>query len=192
MPNKDIHPEMPDPDSLSDSAVFHTTNTDIAATEWHHKHHLLHMQIQDSRWQQVMSDDLAARFWAMIDALDCPPLHASYLYADAEMVRQMNHNFRDQDKATNVLSFPDGEMDHETGKIYLGDMLLCWDVMQAEAAEQGLSMEDHCLHLMLHGLLHLLGYDHIEDQEAAEMEALETRLLQVVNIANPYADEVRS
>lgn len=190
MPDNDIHPEMPDPDSLSDSAVLTTTNTDIAATDWLHKHHLLHMQIQDPRWQQVMTDDLAQRFWTMIDAFACAPVHFTCLCADKDMVRQMNHSFRDQDKATNVLSFPDGEIDHETGKIYLGDILLCWDVMAKEAADQGLSLADHSLHLMLHGLLHLLGYDHIDDQEAAEMEMLETRLLQVIAIANPYADEV--
>ena len=86
------------------------------------------------------------------------------------------------------MSFPDGDKDPETGEIYLGDVFLCWDVMADEAISQKISIEHHTLHLMLHGVLHLLGYDHMNPDDANEMESLETHLLAKIGIANPYSE----
>ncbi|MFT6917700.1 MAG: putative rRNA maturation factor [Cognaticolwellia sp.] len=99
--------------------------------------------------------------------------------------RQLNHQYRGKDKATNVLSFPfevpDGiELD------LLGDLIICVDVVEQEAAEQHKSINAHWAHMVVHGCLHLLGFDHIDDDEAEEMEALETKIITGLGIAAPY------
>jgi probable rRNA maturation factor len=102
--------------------------------------------------------------------------------------RQLNHQYRGKDKATNVLSFPfevpDGiELD------LLGDLIICVDVVEQEAAEQDKPINDHWAHMVVHGCLHLLGFDHINDDEAEEMEALETKIITGLGIAAPYEIE---
>ncbi|MBA6389165.1 rRNA maturation RNase YbeY [Colwellia sp. BRX10-3] len=99
--------------------------------------------------------------------------------------RQLNHQYRGKDKATNVLSFPfevpDGiELD------LLGDLVICVDVVEHEATEQHKSSNAHWAHMTVHGCLHLLGFDHIEDEEADEMEALETKIITGLGFAAPY------
>ena len=97
----------------------------------------------------------------------------------------LNSNWRGKDYATNVLSFPaDVQID---GEPWLGDLVLCAPVIAREAAEQGKSPRDHYCHLCLHGLLHLLGYDHQNDAEATAMEAIEVRLLTELGVADPYS-----
>ena len=99
--------------------------------------------------------------------------------------RQLNHQYRGKDKATNVLSFPfevpDGiELD------LLGDLVVCVDVVEQEAVEQHKTLNAHWAHMTVHGCLHLLGFDHIEDDEAEEMEALETKIITGLGFAPPY------
>lgn len=107
---------------------------------------------------------------------------------DAEEIRSLNHKYRQQDKATNVLSFPAGEFEglpaHEP--LMLGDIVACASIVSAEAAEQGKSLADHWGHMLVHGTLHLLGFDHETDVEAAEMEAKEITLLAANGITDPY------
>jgi probable rRNA maturation factor len=109
-----------------------------------------------------------------------------------EEVRALNAEWRGKDKPTNVLSFPMLEADdlrhaNVAGpELLLGDIILARGVCEAEAAEKGLSVEKHATHLIVHGILHLLGYDHNDDGEAADMEAREVRALQRLGIANPY------
>ena len=107
---------------------------------------------------------------------------------DADEGRALNRDYRGKDYATNVLSF---EADLPPGlKLPLiGDMVICAPVVAREAAEQGKQARDHWAHLTVHGVLHLLGYDHIEDGEAEVMEALERRILARLGIADPYAAE---
>ena len=102
--------------------------------------------------------------------------------------RQMNKRFRAQDKATNVLSFPAElpEWPVDTPKI-LGDIVICGPVVEREALEQGKQIGDHWAHMLVHGALHLLGYDHESDEDAKLMESLETELLAKRGIADPYA-----
>ena len=97
-----------------------------------------------------------------------------------EEIQQLNKQYRNVDKPTNVLSFPN------CGDI-LGDVVLCNEVITKEAEEQGKTFENHLTHLVIHSILHLLGYDHMSDKEAEKMEALEIEILsKVFNIANPY------
>ena len=99
--------------------------------------------------------------------------------------RTLNRSYRDKDYATNVLSFP-VDLPPGVRLPLLGDIAVCAPVVRREAAEQGKPLAHHWAHMTVHGVLHLLGYDHIEDAEAEAMEALETRILAGLGIANPY------
>ena len=107
-----------------------------------------------------------------------------------EEVRQLNAAWRGKDKPTNVLSFPMAEADElEQGdgpELMLGDIVLARGVCAAEAREKSIALEEHAAHLIVHGTLHLLGYDHDEDGEAADMEAREVRALARLGIGDPY------
>jgi probable rRNA maturation factor len=105
---------------------------------------------------------------------------------DADEGRALNRDYRGKDYATNVLSFP-AELPPAMKLPLLGDLAICAPVVQCEADEQGKLARDHWAHMTVHGTLHLLGYDHIEDAEAEAMEALETRVLAGLGIADPYA-----
>jgi probable rRNA maturation factor len=99
--------------------------------------------------------------------------------------RRLNRRYRDKDAATNVLSFP-ADLPPEIGLPLLGDIVLCAPVVEAEAAAQRKPVDAHWAHLTIHGVLHLLGYDHQAPEQAAEMEALEISLLASLGIADPY------
>ncbi len=99
--------------------------------------------------------------------------------------QSLNRDYRGKDKPTNVLSFP-FEAPEGIEIDLLGDLVICAPVVCAEAAEQKKSLHDHWAHMVIHGMLHLLGYDHISDDEAEQMESLETRLLAGLGIADPY------
>lgn len=103
-----------------------------------------------------------------------------------EESRALNRTYRGKDRETNVLSFP-AELPAGVDVPLLGDIVICAPLVEQEALEQGKALQDHWAHLTLHGLLHLLGYDHVEPQDAEEMEALETSLLAALGIADPYA-----
>ena len=105
---------------------------------------------------------------------------------DIDEGRALNHDYRGKDYATNVLSFP-AELPPGVALPLIGDLAICAAVVLREAAEQGKRPHDHWAHLTIHGVLHLLGYDHLEDAEAEAMEALETRILAGLGIADPYA-----
>jgi probable rRNA maturation factor len=107
---------------------------------------------------------------------------------DAEEIQTLNHLYREQDKATNVLSFPAGEIEGLPidAPRALGDVVVCAPVVAAEASEQGKQLADHWGHMLVHGTLHLLGFDHETNAEALEMEALESRILAAQNVTDPY------
>ncbi len=117
-------------------------------------------------------------------------LELTIVLAGDDEVRRLNRDYRGVDKPTNVLSFGDAgdRWQRATGEpVILGDVILARETVAAEAAAQGKSIADHSLHLVVHGILHLLGHDHESAREADAMEALETDLLALLGIANPYA-----
>jgi len=109
---------------------------------------------------------------------------------DAEQ-HELNRQWRGKDSSTNVLSFPQIEpFGPVTG--LLGDISLARETLEREAAEQGVTFEAHFTHLVVHGFLHILGYDHMTEEEAVEMEGLETVILHGLGIEDPYADDARN
>ncbi len=106
---------------------------------------------------------------------------------DIKESQQLNLQYRQKDKPTNVLSFP-FEVPEGIELNLLGDLVICADTVAQEANEQNKAQNNHWAHLVIHGCLHLLGYDHINDDEAIEMESLEIQLLSTLSIDNPYQE----
>ncbi|CAK3931286.1 rRNA maturation RNase YbeY [Vibrio sp. 10N.286.55.E10] len=104
---------------------------------------------------------------------------------DMQESHQLNHEYRGKDKPTNVLSFP-FEAPPGIELDLLGDLIICRQVVEKEAEEQSKPLLAHWAHMVVHGSLHLLGYDHIEDDEAEEMESLETEIMQTMGFEDPY------
>lgn len=117
------------------------------------------------------------------------PAELTVLLTDDAAIRALNRDWRGQDKPTNVLSFPvDPAMPLPPGTArHLGDVAIALETLLAEAAAQGRTPADHLAHLVVHGVLHLLGHDHRDDAEAEAMEALETAILARLGVADPYA-----
>jgi probable rRNA maturation factor len=113
----------------------------------------------------------------------------SLLFCDDAAIRELNRQFRGQDKPTNVLSFPGPEP--LEAALFLGDIAIAFETVAHEAQEQGKSLEQHCRHMIVHGFLHLLGYDHEDDEEAEAMEAMEIRILRRLGVDDPYREEQR-
>lgn len=111
----------------------------------------------------------------------------SILLTDDAEQHELNKQWRGKDSSTNVLSFPQIEPFGPVVGI-LGDITLARETLAREAADLDKSFEDHFTHLVVHGFLHILGYDHLTDDEAAEMEGLETRILAELGVDDPYAD----
>lgn len=109
-----------------------------------------------------------------------------YIVDEAES-QELNAQYRGKDKPTNVLSFP-ADIPDEVGVPLLGDLVICAPVVEREAHEQSKTLEAHWAHMLVHGTLHLLGYDHVDDDEAEVMEALETRLITQLNFPAPYTE----
>jgi probable rRNA maturation factor len=113
----------------------------------------------------------------------------SIVFTDDAHIRLLNRKFRDKDGATNVLSFPAPSPGPGRFGPLLGDIVLARETIEREAVLSGLTVEGHLTHLIVHGFLHLLGYDHLDDAGAAIMEGLETAILASLDIADPYADD---
>jgi len=118
------------------------------------------------------------------------PLETTILFSDDDTVAELNRTWRGKQGPTNVLSFPSVRNPADTdAPRHIGDIALAFGVVSREAAEQEKSLAAHTAHLLVHGLLHLAGFDHMTDAEAAIMEAREAEILAGLGIADPYASE---
>ncbi len=134
----------------------------------------------------------AASFLSEEEKQPFPPLpvEISLVFTDDESIRQINAEWRQKDKPTNVLSFPAYPLEPggKPGPM-LGDIVIARETVAREAVDLDKDFDDHLTHLMVHGFLHLFGYDHLEKEEAEEMEGLETRILAALGLSDPYAGQ---
>lgn len=129
-------------------------------------------------------------------AVAAPLVEVAVRLTDDTEVQALNRDYRGKDKPTNVLSFPQYDpgdfamlANTDDGEILLGDIVLALETCTREAADRGIAVADHAAHLIVHGTLHLLGYDHQDDASGDAMEALETKALATLGLADPYVNE---
>lgn len=150
------------------------------------------IRIASSAWRAALPNPAAAVRRAAVAALKAElPAKAktslSILLTDDSEMRKLNAGWRAKDKPTNVLSFPaENAVDPAKPPAYLGDVALGLATCKREAREQKKTLADHVTHLVVHGVLHLIGYDHMDDEQAEAMEPLETEILAGMGIADPY------
>ncbi len=143
--------------------------------------------VQDADGEPPSTEALSS--WvsaALNDRLDEAEL--TIRIVDVDEIQSLNRDYRHKDAPTNVLSFP-FEAPPGVELPLLGDVIICAQVVRDEARAQGKAEIAHWAHMVVHGVLHLLGYDHLEDDEAEEMEALEVEILQQLGFADPYAEQ---
>ncbi len=159
------------------------------------------LSLKDKRWKEAVSDvrklvkkacEQAFKFGNAGDyELPIKTVEVSLVLSDDKTVQELNKTYRNQDKPTNVLSF--AALDDEDEPVFegmlLGDIIIAFETTEKEAIEQGKPLENHLFHLVVHGVLHLLGYDHLNEEEAQTMEALECLILEKNGIKKPYEDE---
>ena len=150
-----------------------------------HNGHSFDCAIANLDWAAVLTAEVTAKMGHILSAAlsheNIAPTEIALLFTSDDAVAGLNKTHRDKDGATDVLSFPADEDD------FLGDIALAFTTVKNQAAELAISLEDHLLHLTLHGTLHLCGHDHIDDDDAEAMEAIEIKILADHGIANPYA-----
>ncbi|MDY6419202.1 MAG: rRNA maturation RNase YbeY [Succinivibrio dextrinosolvens] len=108
---------------------------------------------------------------------------------NTEEIHQLNSTYRHVDRPTNILSFPFELPEGVEDLPLLGDLVVCKEVLERECKEQNKTLEEHFAHLIVHGCLHLIGYDHIEEEDAKEMEPLEIKAMEELGYDNPYKDD---
>jgi len=157
---------------------------------------MLSIELQWAIEEQATPSFEQCQIWVqtVLDALkDDNETELTIRIVDETEIQTLNRDYRGKDKPTNVLSFPfenpPGLADFNENIPYLGDLAICASVVEKEARVQCKSLEAHWAHMIIHGTLHLLGYDHIEDAEAEEMEALEIKVLEQLAFCNPYQIE---
>lgn len=159
---------------------------------------LIDVNIDAASWHTHLVNDIKTRGPVMLDhiaaCLSLNPQIVSLLLCGDEDMRAMNLMHRGFNKVTNVLSFPAGNDlqlagDMLADELTIGDIAIASGAVMREASEADIAAGDHLLHLFIHGILHLLGYDHECDSAAVEMEGLEINLLAHMNISNPYRDD---
>jgi probable rRNA maturation factor len=143
-------------------------------------------------WDDAQIDNALLRRAAQAALAEAPALPAggyglTILLTDDEEMRALNRTWRGKDAPTNVLSFPASES--LSGPGLLGDIALAYETIREEARERDVALADHVAHLVVHGALHLLGFDHADDMQAERMEALERKALASLGFADPYADQ---
>lgn len=145
--------------------------------------------LEDPAWNDVAPLDVAGRILHAMVARGLSPNDAArceIVFTTDEAIRALNGRFRGKDAPTNVLAFPSGEPEDGPAPRALGSVALAHGVMAREAAERGIPIGHHTTHLTLHGLLHLLGYDHEAEEDRLRMEAVEIEVLAGLGIPDPY------
>lgn len=151
----------------------------------------------ENEWEALANRaaEIAIRQTPYLEWIDHPAtIEVAVRFTSDEEVHVLNRQYRNKDKPTNVLSFPMIQPDlmeavtenSDDGEVLLGDIVLAHGVCAAEAVERQVSVEDHATHLIVHGVLHLLGYDHMEDAEAEAMEEMERSALASLGLHDPY------
>lgn len=130
-------------------------------------------------------DKRSFQCWAQAAFLADKEVTASFRVVDSEEMQEMNRTYRHKDKPTNVLSFP-MELPEEVEIDFLGDLAFCAQVIAAEAGEQNKNIDAHWAHMVVHGMLHLQGFDHVDNEEADVMESKEITIMQSLGFDNPY------
>ena len=155
----------------------------------------LDLDVPCTAWRDRIGDleplvDRAVRaaFLSQSEPLATTAIEVSVVLSDDASVTELNRDWRGQDKPTNVLSFPSGASPDGLLPFIVGDVVLAFETVAAEAERDGKPFDAHLTHLIVHGCLHLLGHDHQIDEEAEAMEALETHLLGALGYADPYAE----
>lgn len=167
----------------------------------------LNLDIDDQRWEEELPnignlcDDILQKTFSFLKEQSKNELvkqqislSINLMLSNDEVVQKLNFEFRGKNKPTNVLSFanvddPDFGFDvDDTDGLELGDVVIALETLKKEAKLKEISLKDHFSHLWVHGILHILGYDHMNDDDADEMENLEILILDTLNITNPYAD----
>lgn len=144
----------------------------------------LHTESPDIGDDDIPEPTLLQR-WADAAYLSDTPAVASMMITTADEIHQLNNQYRQKDSPTNVLSFP-MELPEEVDMHFLGDIVLCASVIKREAREQSKAELLHWAHMVVHGMLHLQNYDHVDDGEAEEMEQLEINILKTLGFDDPY------
>lgn len=145
----------------------------------------IELQVQRATASEQLPADSQMERWVRTALAECANAVLTIRIVDRQESRQLNARYRGQDTATNVLSFP-AELPAEIDLPLLGDIVICAPLVVAEADAQGKSVEAHWAHLVIHGVLHLLGHDHQQPDEATAMESLEVSLLESLGIGSPY------
>lgn len=142
----------------------------------------------EARWRPL-AETVAAAVAARDELIVPEAAELSLVLTDDARIRVLNRDWRGFDKPTNVLSFPAADADDDDPGPLLGDVVVAHETTAREAIDEARRFDDHFAHLLVHGLLHLFGFDHEDDAEAEEMEALETEILAGLGIADPYAED---
>ncbi len=147
------------------------------------------IDIEINSQSQVLPAQALIERWiaAALEAQQLQEAEVSVYIVDEAEGQELNAQYRSKDYPTNVLSFP-ADLPEELDIPLLGDLVVCAPVVEREAQEQGKTLEAHWAHMLVHGSLHLLGYDHIDDAEADEMEALETHIITGLGFPAPYTE----
>jgi probable rRNA maturation factor len=145
----------------------------------------IEVEIQKASSSSTVPSELKFRQWATVALHEFGDAELVVRIVDRDESQQLNARFRSRETATNVLSFP-AELPEEVDLPLLGDVVICAPLVEQEAQEQNKLPESHWAHLTIHGILHLLGYDHQTEEEASRMESLEISLLQSLDFRDPY------
>ena len=159
---------------------------------WKNKNFVIESTITDQLWDEILINDFHVKLNKILDEIheridlfsNNSKILISISFSGDKKVKELNNYFRKKRSATNVLSFPSNNKFNNT--LFLGDIIFSIETILKEAKRDNKSVENHLIHLFIHAVLHLLGYDHLTEEQAEKMENLETQILSNLQIDNPY------